>query len=210
MSHLRTNWTEYYKKTPHYASLARSITKQKLIRTLRKAAKRKSSFCELGGANSLFADAICRALDAKSYHIIDSNGYGLELLEGKRFSVPVSTELHDLLLEKRDEPRFDIVFSVGLIEHFTAPETKKLVTTHFQMCRPGGLVLMTFPTPTLLYRFLRSGSEALGMWEFPDERPLRFAEVTGCCSDYGDLLDASVNWLIGLTQGYLLYRKKSD
>jgi predicted SAM-dependent methyltransferase len=42
----------------------------------------------------------------------------------------------------------DICFSVGLIEHFTEEDLPRVVSAHFDVVRPGGLVVISFPTPT--------------------------------------------------------------
>ena len=84
---------------------------------------------------------------------------------------------------------------------------KKCIATHFKRCRPGGIVLVTFPTPTFLYWVIRKPAEWIRVWAFPDKNPLSFAEVALVCDQYGIKLYQSINWAIGLTQGYLVYRK---
>jgi len=59
----------------------------------------------------------------------------------------------------------DVVFSVGLVEHFDVVETHEAVLAHFDVLRPGGLAIITFPTPTLLYRTTRSLLEGVGFVE---------------------------------------------
>jgi hypothetical protein len=169
---------------------------------------RSASLCECGGANSCFADALLAIPGLDRYHVIDSNAYGVSLLE-PRFANDkrVSWEVGDLL-KGQHKPKFDIVYSVGLIEHFDPENTARCVDAHFELCKPGGVVLITFPTPTIPYRLIRGAAETMGVWAFPDERPLSFTEVEAAAAKHQPkLLHRSINWAIGLTQGYLMYRK---
>ena len=63
-----------------------------------------------------------------------------------------------------------------------------------------------FPTPTWLYRGTRYIAEQLGMWHFPDERPLRFDEVEDQVRKHGTVVESRINWPIVLTQGIVIAR----
>lgn len=180
------------------------------------SSKSSLAITELGGANSCFAKGIINAISPKFFTAIDNNSYGLELLK-KRFSKntkKINTLFADVLTLSDTnnglKNRSDIVFSVGLIEHFNECETKLCIDSHFFSVKPGGIVLITFPTPTLLYRIIRIMAEMLGIWEFPDERPLKFEEVIAACNSHGRILHRSINWKIGLTQGYLVYARDDN
>jgi cyclopropane fatty-acyl-phospholipid synthase-like methyltransferase len=98
----------------------------------------------------------------------------------------------------------DIVFSIGLIEHFSPIDSARVIQKHFALAKKGGLVIITFPTPTWLYRFARKISEALGLWIFHDERPLSMQSVLREMEKYGDRIDSFVNWKIVFTQGIVV------
>ena len=202
-----TDWDEYYSEPFPAAKLTRQITSQRIRELLATFAQLDQlKIAELGGGNSFIAGDIIGSLDVREYQVIDSNQRSLELLSS-RFSEDtcVTSKLADVL-QLEEEPRFDIVFSVGLIEHFSEENTERAIQSHFRMCKPGGVVLVTFPTPTFLYRSIRRGAELLGIWKFPDERPLRFAEVLAGAGKKGTLLHQSILWWIGLTQGYMVFR----
>ena len=167
--------------------------------------------CELGGANSCFIDDFLNLPTLAKYHIIDNNAYGLRLAGERLAKNPrVTTELADALGIASARADYDVVYSVGLIEHFDTAGTARCIDAHFALCRPGGMVLITFPTPTLPYWTIRLSAEAMGIWAFPDERPLRFGEVASTCARHGTVQHQSINWWIGLTQGYVLTRKSSN
>ncbi len=205
---LATDWDSYYQSTPRYTSITRKISENKLIGLFKSYTKGSIKICELGGANSCFVDAICSRLSVASYHIVDLNEFGLSLLARKRPNTDLTWELGSVLDDAPNGERHDIVFSVGLIEHFEREATKQAVKHHFERCTKGGVVLITFPTPTAPYRAIRGAAERLGKWSFPDERPLHFDEVISAGQGYGELIHSSINWMIGLTQGYVVFRKK--
>lgn len=102
----------------------------------------------------------------------------------------------------------DITYSVGLVEHFDVVGTDEVIARHFEITRSGGLVLITFPTPTWLYRSVRRVIEWLGLWGFPDERPLGFDEVRAAMVKHGDVVFETINWPLMLTQGVIVARKR--
>jgi predicted SAM-dependent methyltransferase len=101
----------------------------------------------------------------------------------------------------------DVVFSVGLVEHFEPKETRAAVLAHFDLLRPGGIAIVTFPTPTRLYRATRALISALGMWQFPDERALDPREVTAAIRERGELVWEKTLWPLLLTQHLIVARK---
>jgi SAM-dependent methyltransferase len=165
------------------------------------------SICEFGGANSCFYAPVRQAYAEAGYSVIDNNALGLELLRdrcaGDRL---LDTRLENVLAMADGVVRADIVYSVGLIEHFPPDESATVIRKHFSCVRPGGLVIITFPTPTWLYRATRSLAELVGAWQFPDERPLSFDEVEAQIRKYGDILESRINWPIILTQGVVVAR----
>lgn len=210
----KTDWDSYYRKPTATASITRKITQTKISWLLKRFTNTQSitSICEFGGANSCVLEAVCRAVTPTRYHVIDFNQVGLYLLPATYLETMVSSENLDIAQTEFQTRvnKFDIVFSIGLIEHFEKTETRKVVENHFSACADGGLVLITFPTPTLPYRLIRQAAERLGLWAFPDERPLDFAEVEHTCVKYGTIVHKSINWWIGLTQGYILIRKEAQ
>ena len=201
-----TDWDTYYKRPARLASVTRRISAARILRTLGpRLAKPGVRICELGGANSCFIDDFLAVPNVGHYHVIDLNAYGVELLN-RRFpnDSRVSAEVANALDLTASVEKYDIVYSVGLIEHFDRAGTVRCIDAHFRLVRAGGAVLITFPTPTLPYRAIRGAAELLKVWSFPDERPLLFDEVASSCSQHGRIEHQSINWAIGLTQGYIL------
>lgn len=203
-----TDWDAYYARTPRYTSVTRRLSTAKLIGVIRNEFDGAPlRICELGGANSCFLEAFAARLNVIHYHVIDLNAFGLNLLRTRRPRCHLTFEHDNVLTRYEAGSLFDLVYSVGLIEHFDVADTARAIDSHFARCRPGGLVLVTFPTPTWPYRLIRGLAERSGTWAFPDERPLLFDEVLGRCGRYGAIVHRSINWWIGLTQGYVAVRK---
>jgi putative flippase GtrA len=208
---METDWNLYYKSVPPTAKITRRITASVLTDAIRKhlGRTRPDTVIELGGANSCFLSAIEKNIGFGTYHVVDKNRYGLRLLE-ERYSDSANVITHEGdVLGDPSVRGADLVFSVGLVEHFSPSGTSRAIGTHFEMAKPGGLVLVSFPTPTWLYRAARSLTEAAGAWKFPDERPLSPDEVATTMRQYGDILAEKTIWPIVFTQHLIVARRRT-
>jgi hypothetical protein len=203
-----TDWTNYYENVPATAKLTRKYTTRVLIRALQKfLGKERPSLVEIGGANSCFLDEILRTVRPTRVDIVDLNEFGLDLLR-QRLGPEQPVVLHRQDCRTVSLPdSADAVFSVGLIEHFDPPSTREATLAHFRLSRPGGIVVITFPTPTWLYRMARVVCETLGLWKFPDERPLKRAEVLSSVQEQGTVLFEKTLWPLVFTQHMIVARK---
>lgn len=205
-----TDWDAYYERPAWPSRLTRRFTAQRLLDLLRHYGGAPADICELGGANSCFLDDVRRLFPQARYTVVDNNDTGLELLARRMHSSAGITLLRQ---DIRDLPdtllTADVVFSVGLIEHFDPADTARVVAKHFAILKPGGVAVISFPTPTWLYRGTRRMAELGGVWRFPDERPLRFSEVARAVVPYADILHTTINWPIVLTQGLLVARRRA-
>ena len=204
-----TDWTRYYEKPFITAYVTRRITARLIAKTVLAAGgfpERHGSILELGGGNSSFCDTVGDRLNAQDYTIVDSNPRGT-LLFWVKHSLEKAICADIFTLDPASLDPANLVFSVGLIEHFPPEKTEEAIRRHFEFAKPGGLVLVTFPVPTFSYRLIRRAAEALGLWRFPDERPLPLDETAELCGKYGTVLAKRLNRAILLTQGIVLARK---
>ncbi len=152
-------------------------------------------------------ESILSKTPCRRYDVIDTNRYGLSLLE-KKAGLNRVVRLHQRnVLGLSMDSKADVVFSVGLVEHFDPAETRQAVLSHFDVLRSGGIAIITFPTPTWLYRTARALIEALGMWKFPDERPLNVSEVVAAVKERAGMLEQKTLWPLILTQHIIVARK---
>lgn len=203
-----TDWTSYYQKPFFLSRVTRPLGMRKLIKLLKQQGiGRGGTFLELGGGNSCLYHWIEGEFAPSRYVAVDANEFGLKLLRDRTASQPVEVSCRDLLVDAAPAGPYDVVMSVGLIEHFDVEGTRTLVRRHFEAARRGAIVLITFPTPTWTYRVSRSISEVLGQWHFPDERALEIGEVMEALSGSGELLYCAVGKWTPFTQAVVIARK---
>jgi SAM-dependent methyltransferase len=203
-----TDWDSYYARPYRTASVTRKHTASVLVDLMRRSGGARASILEFGGANSCFIDQILEQVQPARYDVIDNNRLGLDLLKSRYPGDDlVSVRQGDALAISEPERLYDIVFSVGLIEHFDSPGTARVVAAHFKFLRPGGTAIITFPTPTWLYRSVRGLAEATGNWIFHDERPLLLPEFEQAVAGLGDIRSARILWPLILTQYCVEVRK---
>lgn len=209
-----TDWTAYYHSASFVTRCTRRYTAHAVVQALRRAATAcgpAHRITEFGGAASCVVDAICRALRPESYTIVDNNACGVAQLAGWTPPPPSSTRLtvHEADVRTFEQAQTaDVVLSVGLIEHFDRSGTSAVLRAHFDGARTGGAVIVSYPTPTPLYRAARRILERLHLWQFPDERPLRFDEVTEAAAGLGRVVFRRTLWPIVLTQEMVVFQKR--
>jgi cyclopropane fatty-acyl-phospholipid synthase-like methyltransferase len=206
-----TDWTAYYRNPFFLSHFTRRLGARRIASVLREAGIREGlSFLELGGGNSCMFEGLDALFRPSRYTVIDTNELGLDLMReraGRRENLRLL--LQDLLAPGITERNYDVVFSVGLIEHFDPSHTAQLISRHFEFAKPGGCVLITFPTPTRIYRAARRISASLGTWAFPDERPLEMPEVTEAFERHGRILHQEIGAWTPFTQGLVVGRRAS-
>ena len=204
-----TNWDLYYSRPFKATIFTRRITGSYLVGLIRRYFKDTKSLelAEFGGANSCFFNLIDIKIKPHKYWVVDNNKFGLDIFKkriGKRQDVfLLNSDVRKFYTEKR----FDLIFSVGLIEHFNREDMKIVIERHFKSLKTGGIVILFFPTPTLLYRLTRFLAEITGVWAFHDESPLKIKDVVMIAGNYGKVLFSKINWWIFLTQGMVVVKK---
>lgn len=210
----RTDWSSYYRVVSPTARLTRRYTTREIIKalSLHRFPVAGARILEFGGANSCFLDSIVNQFCPASYDIADTSEYGLSLLRDRVPNGCVLTLHNQDVLSPSSllTRKFDLVYSVGLIEHFDREDTVRAIRNHVMSAIPGGLVLISFPCPTLLYRIARRFLEAAQLWRFPDERPIFPSEVLDSLKGCGEILFQKTLWPLVLTQYLILLRTAKD
>jgi cyclopropane fatty-acyl-phospholipid synthase-like methyltransferase len=167
------------------------------------------SVLELGGGNSCFLDGLMQAFPLAPYTILDNSPEGMRLAR-ERFGPAYGDRvayLTDDVFAAQVERRFDLVFSVGLIEHFDDRAMTKLIGLHREWATDDGLVLIAVPTPTIFYRIVRTSAEVLGIWKFPDEHPVPRAKLAALMREQGmEIVFERTLWSQILTQAIIAAR----
>lgn len=201
-----TDWDLYYRKDPLLSHITRPIIENTVMKAFRKYSIQRPVLVELGGAGSRVYESVMRTVSPTEYHVVDSNRYGLELMSN-RINRP------DLFIHEQNVLNLDLdlqadtVFSLGLIEHFNEEGTRNAVLSHFRLLKLGGIAIISYPTPTPMYRASRGLAEMAGKWIFHDERPLRTPEVAQAMAGRGEIIFEALIWQIFLTQTLIVARK---
>lgn len=210
----KTDWDSYYKKRSLVSSSTQKITQKQICKYIKKYMDLpiELKILELGGANSCFFDYIVHVFAPKKYAIIDNSQYGLDKFKEncKQNSCDILLINEDILKIDKTTEKFDFTYSIGLIEHFDVENTKKVMEAHFKYTENNGIVLVSFPTPTLQYRFIRKIMEILGVWKFYDERPLKKEEILPILAANGDILEVVLIRRLPLTQMMCVIRKNKE
>lgn len=207
----RTNWEEYYRHPFPTARWSRGIMSATLADLITKHAPRRTplSVLELGGGNSCFLEGLMGHFPIMPYALLDNSPEGMRLAQ-ERFAPAYGRRVEYITDDvfAAEIPRtFDLVFSVGLIEHFDDREMAKLVRLHRRWAVDDGLVLIAVPTPTIFYRIVRVGAELIGIWKFPDERPVPRAALAALMREQGlEPIAERTLWSQILTQAIIAAR----
>lgn len=209
----KTNWKAYYRKRTFVSKCSAWLCAKNLyslfLRNHLDETRKVKTIVELGGANSALYRYIRTFFPHAQMILIDK-----EEFNESAFCTQICNDLRlkckveDILTPKTEyDASADFVFSIGLVEHFSRPDTALMIRRHFEQCRPGGIVLISFPTPTLTYKVVRCLMQKLNLWIFHDERALQTWEVESEMNRYGTKIDEKLDSRLGLTQKILLYTK---
>ena len=106
---------------------------------------------EVGGAYGEYLLYLTRRFNYKAYSLDYSRVGNEQTLETfSKAGIPVQVFERDLFSDNSDLPEFDIVFSLGFIEHFDDPVI--VVAKHLDLLKPGGILLLGVPNYAGIYR----------------------------------------------------------
>lgn len=203
---MQTDWKKYYSKKP-----IKIITKKRnnnicfILNVLKNNSFFGGNVLEYGGGNSMVAEAISNSFDVRKFTIVDSNKYGIELLKNR--NIDNLNARCESIFEYKDEKIYDLIYSIGLIEHFQENDLIKCIKEHFRYVKDGGYVLITFPVKCFRYMFIRTVMEVFNLWRYTDEVPLNNKKIGDILKDYGDVIVNEVNSKLILPQAIILVKK---
>ena len=106
---------------------------------------------EIGGAKGEYLLYLVKRFGYEGYSLDYSRAGNEQTLETfSRAGYTVYVYERDLFADNSDLPLFDIVFSLGFIEHFDDPVP--VVESHLKLVRPGGMLLLGVPNYAGIYK----------------------------------------------------------
>lgn len=108
---------------------------------------------EIGGAKGEYLLYLVKRFGFEA-HSLDYSSVGNEqtLETFSKAGIPVKVYERDLFADNSDLPLFDIVFSLGFIEHFDDPVP--VVECHLKLLKPGGVLMLGVPNYSGIYHWV--------------------------------------------------------
>lgn len=202
-----TNWEKYYsKKVLKIIEKKRKININYIVSILKEYNFNGRNVVEYGGGNSKVAEVISKEFNIKKFSIVDSNKYGIKLLDKRDIDFLDKNCIS--IFDFKSKSDYDLAYSVGLIEHFQNEDLIKCIDSHFKYVKKNKYVLFTFPVPSFRYKIVRLVYEIFNIWEFTDEVPLDPEYVKEIISKNNEVIHCSINTKLILPQAIVLAKRK--
>jgi SAM-dependent methyltransferase len=143
----REFWDDYWRGTrlPAAVEWTSNAGHNEILKVLTRELKTRGlKTLEVGGAPGQYLAFLVKEFGAEG-HVLDYSPIGcaatrrnFELLK-----LPVTVHEGDLFSDATDPGRFDVVYSLGFIEHFG--DLTGVMERHVRLTRPGGLVIVGCP-----------------------------------------------------------------
>ena len=150
----QTFWEDYWEGKPgHGGAKKTSLSTRELLKTFDKflPAIKGLSILEVGGAYGEYLLYLTQRFGYRAYSLDYSRTGNEQTLETfSKAGIPVEVYERDLFSDNSDLPKFDIVYSLGFIEHFDNPQN--VVEKHLDLLKPGGILLLGVPNYSGIYR----------------------------------------------------------
>jgi len=149
-------WETYWEQKPGKKNVKRpSLSIIELHNTFDRFLPREKDLTalEIGGAEGEYLLYMARMYGYKA-HSLDYSSAGNEqtLATFRKAGLPVTVYERDLFADNSDLPLFDLVFSLGFIEHFD--NTAQVVEHHLKLVKPGGMLLIGVPNYAGIYKYV--------------------------------------------------------
>lgn len=136
----------------------------------------------------------CKAIIKKSKEMFKKNNVNAKFI------------LKDIFTLKLNK-KYNLVFSEGLIEHFSGKERKKIFKIHKKFVKRNGYILILVPHSSKLYWFIRNLSEKIRLWAYI-EMPSTKKELISFCKENNLTPIKFLKPFLGLWIGVLAQAKK--
>lgn len=157
-------WRKYGKEVQEIKRSSRDSSHNLILDVMHRflPAKEGLTILEIGGAPGQYLLYMAKNFGYKAFSL-DYSSEGNEQTR-RNFAaagLPITVYEKDLLSGKLDDlPRFDIVYSLGFIEHFT--DRDEVIKKHTALLKPGGILMIGVPNFTGIYKtFLKRLNPAL-------------------------------------------------
>ncbi|MDD5054201.1 MAG: class I SAM-dependent methyltransferase [Candidatus Nanoarchaeia archaeon] len=171
--------------------------------------KKKIRILELGCGTGYITKRLCKKYDVEKATLVDSNKEMLDIAKKMLKNASCKKEfVHQDFFKFKSNEKYDLVHSQGVIEHFEDKKRKDLLKLHFNSTKKGGYCVIYSPTPTFFYNLLRKIMEALKIWIFHDEVPLKKEKIIKEMEELGaKTLKHNYVWRFSLAEVGIIFKK---
>ncbi len=152
----QTFWENYWEGKPGNRKKKTSLLIKEILRFFDRhlPATPGLTILEVGGAYGHYLLYLTRHFGYSAFSLDYSNVGNKQTQETfEKAGIPVEVFERDLFADNSDLPKFDIVYSLGFIEHFDEPVN--VVARHLDLLKPGGILLLGVPNYSGIYRKVR-------------------------------------------------------
>lgn len=189
-------WDRFWKSTPRATDASRELEEwEKSVRWQRIATFISQTFGDFRGLKAIEVGCGKGALSA----LMAKRGADVTLLDSSERALTTAEKYYTanglrarfVLSDALTPPpefsgSFDICSSVGLSEHFLGDARLRINRVHFDLVRPGGLVINAVPNSACPpYRIYKLLAETIGVWRVGEEFPYSRREFQGICRELG-------------------------
>lgn len=206
-------WDRLWERTVFTAGLRRLIPKfdqllhlyhrAKINNLLGKVSFQKGQILELGCGTGMNSVNLLKDHSFGKVTLVDFSKNALEIAREntKNYNVEVlCADIFDLDLDKT----FDLVLSIGLVEHFTGKRRSQAIKVHRQFVKNGGFLMIFVPKKSFFSKLLEFINKAQGYKEYP----FSDQEIRQLFKKNGLEVVRKIDMLLGIASGYLLRLRK--
>jgi len=141
-------WNSYWQKAslPVEVRHGKTLYLDEILKTFDRFLPRAggASVMEIGGAPGQYVAYVSQHLGAEP-HVLDVSPIGCQMTSEnfRLLGIRGGVHLGDMFDDNLDLPQFDIVFSLGLMEHFS--DLEDVVAHHVRLLKPGGTLMLGCP-----------------------------------------------------------------
>ncbi|MBN1936402.1 MAG: class I SAM-dependent methyltransferase [Anaerolineae bacterium] len=172
-------WLSHWQQATHSGTDKTDAFSRKLVRYLKKELDPITGKAILDvGAGTGQVDILLTQAGAKLTLLdISDNSIAFCRNTFQNFSLEATfivLDMFEIATEQVLKEQFDVVFSSGVIEHYSEQEQKSILANMGYCCKPGGMVINFAPSYRgSIYRHTKEMLEKSGQWKFGAEFPVK-------------------------------------
>ncbi len=173
-------WNEYWTKVKFLQKIYDLLQKEhfkEYEKLIIASGLKEFGFAELGAGSGAMSDMIQKRFCAHG-SLFDNSREAFALFKQSRAGQNKKLSYFVKDIKSLDgKEQFELVFSDGLIEHFTGAERQAVLKKHFEITKKDCYTIVFAPRKSLKYDSVFPAMKATGLWCFGFEEPMTMQEL---------------------------------